>query len=320
MLQGTNTTFTNYLEDQEGSRYYTDKEKNAKSWKRTWKNIFRITEEEDATIDRQHPEQIEAYVNIHTQIVSPYIKSDLARLNNTNFYTRPMSTEEIKKYLNRTKNKAPGSFKISKKGYRKTHLKCCYYVNYKIFNSCFLSGYFPIAFKKGIIKFIPEVNNPLRPITLCEAPGKLFEKIRQTECISDRQQYYKERQHGFRQNKCATMAIATTYETIANALTDKQQAIAVLRDVAKAYDKVRHSGTKDKLLLLHLPSVLEKVLCYFLDNRTSKISTGNEYSNEIGVLSGVPQGSVISPSVYTPYLNDLSQQEWDALIHYTLTT
>ena len=54
----------------------------------------------------------------------------------------------------------------------------------------------------------------------------------------------KERQHGFRAYKGTHTAITTNYETIANALVDKKkkQVYMVLRDVAKASDKVWHNG------------------------------------------------------------------------------
>ncbi len=68
-----------------------------------------------------------------------------------------------------------------------------------------------------------------------------------------------ERQHGFRPNKGTTIAITTTYETIGNALAEKiHQAVVVLRDVAKVFDKVWHNGLKYILLHLGLPPVLEK--------------------------------------------------------------
>ncbi len=113
MLKGRNTNFTNYLEGQEGNKYYTDKEK-CHLMEKTWENMFRITEEEEATFDSRHSEHIEAYTSIYTQR-SPYIRSDLGRLDNHKFYTRSISTEEIKKYLNKTKQKAPCASRISKK-------------------------------------------------------------------------------------------------------------------------------------------------------------------------------------------------------------
>ncbi len=42
-----------------------------------------------------------------------------------------------------------------------------------------------------------------------------------------------------------------------------------------------------------------------MDNRTAKISIGNDYSTDIELSSGLPQVSILSPSLYTLYTNDL---------------
>ncbi len=126
-------------------------------------------------------------------------------------------------------------------------------------------------------------------------PGKTYEKVLQGRLnayITDNN-IIEEKQHGFRPNKGTTTAITTTYEAIANALAEKQPVVVFLRDVAKAFDKVWHNGLKYKLLHRGLPPVL--VFRTFLENRTAKISIGNEYSTDIELLSGVPQGSILSP-------------------------
>ncbi len=70
-----------------------------------------------------------------------------------------------------------------------------------------------------------------------------------------------------------------------------------MRDVAKAFDKVWINGLKYKLNHIGLPEVLLKTLCSFLDERSAKIKFGSETSNNIPILNGVPQGSVLSPTL-----------------------
>ncbi len=89
-LKGNNTTHTNYLEDDEGNKYYADAEK-CSYMENIWQNIFRITETEEATFD----------VNsiIHGLRVTPYHNKDLTRLNNDCFYTSPVDNEKKDTYV-----------------------------------------------------------------------------------------------------------------------------------------------------------------------------------------------------------------------------
>ncbi len=85
--QRKNLIHTNYLKDPEGNKYYLDKEK-CKLMERTWKDIFRITDEEEANFDVAHAEHINSYINIFQERINPYNVSNLSKLNNENFYTR----------------------------------------------------------------------------------------------------------------------------------------------------------------------------------------------------------------------------------------
>ncbi len=80
---------------------------------RTWKDIFRITEEEEANCDVAHAEHINSYINIFQERIKPYNVSNLSRLNNENFYTRKIEKYEIIRYLKKSKKKAPGDSKIN---------------------------------------------------------------------------------------------------------------------------------------------------------------------------------------------------------------
>ncbi len=154
-----------------------------------------------------------------------------------------------------------------------------------------------------------------RPISLLEVPGKIFERLIQARLNTflSENNVLKERQHGFRPYKGTSTAITTTYETIASAIADKKQVYMVLRDVATAFDKGWHNGLKYKILKLGLPDIIEKILCNFLDDRKAKINIGNEFSDCIRLLSGVPQGSVLSSTLYILYINDLPPPEYGCL-------
>ncbi len=115
---------------------------------KTWSDIFRITEEEEAKFDALHSDHIESYINIHRNKVTPYDTVDLSRLNFNSFYTRPINKEEIKRHFYRTKNKAPGSSKINKKVLENCTAKTIDMLTNILFNACFSIGLFPTAFKE----------------------------------------------------------------------------------------------------------------------------------------------------------------------------
>lgn len=175
-----------------------------------------------------------------------------------------------------------------------------------IFNGCLATGYFPKAFKKAMIILIPKPGKPsnkvenFRPISLLEIPGKIFKRIINSRRMShlEEQNILNENQYGFRKGKGTTTAIAIAYKTIANALANNEQCNIILRDVSKAFDKGWHDGFRHRLIDAYVPDQLPKLLSSFLDDRKARIKMDNTLGNEIKLESGVPQGSIISPTLY----------------------
>lgn len=163
ILKGKNIIHTNYMKDKDGNKYYTDKEK-CTLMERTWRDVFRITDEEEAKFDRQHSDHIDTYININHLRVSPYPTSNICRLSNENTQTSVITKEEIKSHVQKFKYKAPGSSGISK-----IILQNCTDSAFEqltdLYNACYSAGYFPQIFKRAIIKFIPKNNkSPIQPI------------------------------------------------------------------------------------------------------------------------------------------------------------
>ncbi len=131
---------------------------------KSWRDIFRITDEEDATHDQLHSQNIQAYLNIHNARIESYSRSGLNRLNDNFFYTIPIHIDEITKYFKRTKHKAPGLSRLNKKVMEKCSNETIT-MFLDLFNACFSAGLFPTAFKKAIIRFIPkEGKTPRDPM------------------------------------------------------------------------------------------------------------------------------------------------------------
>lgn len=82
---------------------------------KTWKNVFKITEDEEENFDKQHSDHINAYINVNINRVSSFEIADMNRLNNDSYHTREISTDEIKSCTRKFKKKAPGASRLSKK-------------------------------------------------------------------------------------------------------------------------------------------------------------------------------------------------------------
>ncbi len=117
---------------------------------KTWKNVFRITEEEDNYFDKTHSDHIDRYINIFSNITKPFPTANTNRLNADNNYTKEIALEDIKNFIRRTK-KTPGSTKINKIILENSTNKTLAQLK-NIFNACYSSGYFPNCFKEAIIK------------------------------------------------------------------------------------------------------------------------------------------------------------------------
>ena len=76
-------------------------------------------------------------------------------------------------------------------------------------------------------------------------------------------------------------------------------------DCSKAFDTISHYGIFLKLMDRGVPVCFLKVISYWYLNMKSRCRWGDEYSNYFDVLSGVKQGGVLSPRIFTMYVDDI---------------
>jgi hypothetical protein len=87
-------------------------------------------------------------------------------------------------------------------------------------------------------------------------------------------------------------------------LDDRKYCAAVFLDVSQAFDRVWHSGLLYKIKQF-LPPPCFHLLKSYLSDRQFQVRVGNEKSELQLIKAGVPQGSVLGPTLYVLYTSDL---------------
>jgi hypothetical protein len=152
-------------------------------------------------------------------------------------------------------------------------------------------------------------SDPLsfRPISLLSVISKTFEKIlaARLSAFAEERNIFPTTQAGFRRGRGVTDALMRLISETTVALNSGNCVLASFFDIERAFDKVWHEGLYYKLLKLNIPLSLVRTIKALLSNRSSKVRVQNELSDPFIPVSGVPQGSSLSPVLYLLYCHDL---------------
>ena len=122
-------------------------------------------------------------------------------------------------------------------------------------------------------------------------------------------------QHGFRDGRSCTTQLLEVMEIWTGWYDKGLSWDAIYTDFSKAFDSVPHERLLNKLHAYGIRGNLLKWIRDFLSDRRQRVVIGNEKSGWRPVTSGIPQGSVLGPILFTIFINDMPKAV-DSLIKF----
>lgn len=181
------------------------------------------------------------------------------------------------------------------------------------FNNLWQDHTFPNEWLQGTI--IPilkpgknrQLINSYRPISLTNCGCKIFERM-----VNTRLRFFLEEnvcldafQSGFRGHHSTADNIARLISDVQRNWERRNPTVAVFLDLTSAFNKVHRSTVIHKLHTLGIRGSLAHFLCNFLQPRSFKVRCQATLSDSRQMEHGVPQGSVLSPTLFLIAINDI---------------
>ena len=172
-------------------------------------------------------------------------------------------------------------------------------------------GHVPTAFMKtSIIPILKNRNgdssdkNNNRPIAIVTAMSKLFElclsKLLDTFLVTSDNQF------GFKRKHATDLCIYTVKSVIKYYNYFGSPVYTCFLDASKAFDRVNHWTLFKKLLIKGVPVILVRILCIWYRCQQLCIQWGKTKSSFFTISNGVRQGGILSPKLFSVYMDDLS--------------
>lgn len=182
----------------------------------------------------------------------------------------------------------------------------------RLFRLSMETGQVPKAWKFANVQPVPKKGSRAdpanyRPISVTSILCKTMERVLNKKLLGylEVNDLLSDRQYGFRQNRSTGDLLVYATHIWSEALEKYGEALAVSLDISKAFDRVWHDSLIGKLPAYGLPPRLCAWIKDFLRERSLRVVVDGCSSELMAINAGVPQGSVLSATLFLLHINDL---------------
>ena len=232
--------------------------------------------------------------------------------SNNEEYNNPFNLDELKDAINKSHDTATGPDEIHYQMLKHLPPKSLKTL-LAIFNDIWETGKFPESWELATIIPIPKPGKDhaeptnYRPIALTSCICKTLERMINTRLV-----WYLEFnnlispvQSGFRSERSTNDNLVRLETFIRDAFVKKEHVVAVFFDLEKAYDTTWKYGILRDLHEFGVKGRLANFVESFLANRSIQVRVGSTLSDTFGLSQGVPQGSILSTTIFNIKINSI---------------
>ena len=242
-------------------------------------------------------------INTHFDIAKSYRAADSKYINDINIQ---LSLSELRSAIAASSDSSPGIDNLNYSMLQQLpHESLLTLLN--IIYNIWIDGSIPRSLKQSIIiPLLKPGKDPLepssyKPIALTSCLSEIMERM-----VNNRLLFYIQSnntlpniQGGFRKNRSTIVQLTRLADNIHKANINHKKTTAVFIELNKAFDRLDHHILLNKLQKLNITVNIYRYIHSFLTDCTVNIKLKNHLYDNFKLYSGSPQGSIISPTLFS---------------------